>query len=101
MTLVNAPKSPYYGESHAAFRDSLRRFVEREIAPFVDEWDEAGTFPRELYGKAADVGLIGLGFPSEYGGVPGDEFFSIIAAQELAHAGAGGVSAGLMSHTIG
>lgn len=94
-------KSPYYTESHEAFRTSLRRFVEHEIAPFVDEWDEAGGFPRELYRKAAAVGLLGLGFPEEFGGVPGDGFFSIIASQELARAGSGGVSASLMSHTIG
>ena len=94
-------KSPYYTESHEAFRSSLRRFVEQEIAPFVDEWDEAGGFPRELYRKAAAVGLLGLGFPEEFGGVPGDGFFSIIASQELARAGSGGVSASLMSHTIG
>ncbi len=100
--LANAPrKSPYYTDSHEAFRASLRRFVGLEIAPFVDEWDEAGGFPRELYRKAAQVGLIGLGFPEEFGGIPGDEFFSIVAAQELARAGSGGVSASLMSHTIG
>jgi acyl-CoA dehydrogenase len=100
--LANAPiRSAYYSESHEAFRASLRRFVEREIAPFVDEWDEAGRFPRELYRRAADVGLLGIGFPEEFGGVPGDEFFSIIAVQELARAACGGVSAGLMSHTIG
>jgi acyl-CoA dehydrogenase len=100
--LANAPrKSPYYTDSHEAFRASLRRFVGLEIAPFVDEWDEAGGFPRELYRKAAEVGLIGLGFPKEFGGIPGDEFFSIVAAQELARAGSGGVSASLMSHTIG
>jgi acyl-CoA dehydrogenase len=94
-------KSPYYTESHEAFRTSVRRFVEQEIAPFVDEWDEAGGFPRELYRKAAAVGLLGLGFPEEFGGVPGDGFFSIVASQELARAGSGGVSASLMSHTIG
>src|ERR1700728_957878 len=100
--LANAPrKSPYYTDSHEAFRASLRRFVEREIGPFVDEWDEAGGFPRELYRKAAAVGLLGLGFPEEFGGTPGDAFLSIIAAQELARAGSGGVAASLMSHTIG
>jgi acyl-CoA dehydrogenase len=99
---ASAPnKSPYYTQSHEAFRASLRRFVEREIAPFVDEWDEAGTFPRTLYRKAAEIGLLGLGFPEEYGGVPGDAFLSIIAAQELARSASGGVSASLMSHTIG
>jgi acyl-CoA dehydrogenase len=93
--------SPYYTEAHEAFRASLRRFVEREIKPHVTTWDEAGTFPRELYAKAADVGLIGLGFPAEYGGTPCDQFMRIVASQELARAGSGGVSASLMSHTIG
>jgi acyl-CoA dehydrogenase len=101
MNLPNRPQSPYYSEQHEAFRATMRRFVDKEIAPFVDEWDEAGGFPKELYRKAADVGLLGLGFPEEYGGLPTDRFFSIIASQELARAGAGGVSASLMSHTIG
>ncbi len=95
------PRSPYYTADHEAFRDSVSRFVAREIAPNVDAWDEAETFPRELYRKAAAVGLIGLGFPEEYGGVPGDPFHRIVASQELARAGSGGVSASLMSHSIG
>ena len=83
---MEAP-SPYYTDSHEAFRASMRRFVAREIAPHVDAWDEAGGFPRDLYRKAAEVGLLGLGFPPEYGGVEGDLFHAIIAAQELALAG--------------
>lgn len=94
-------KSPYYTADHEAFRDQLRRFVTKEIAPFVDQWDEAGEFPRELYKKAAAVGLLGLNFPEEYGGVPADRFYAVIAGQELARAGSGGVAASLMSHTIG
>jgi acyl-CoA dehydrogenase len=95
------PKSPFYTPEHEAFRLTMRRWVEREIAPFVDAWDEAGEFPRDLYRKAAQVGLLGLGYPEEYGGTPGDLFFRIVASQELARAGSGGVSAGLGSHTIG
>lgn len=94
-------KSPYYTADHEAFRDQLRRFVAKEIAPFVDQWDEAGEFPRALYKAAAGVGLLGLNFPEEYGGVPGDRFYAVIAGQELARAGSGGVAASLMSHTIG
>jgi len=94
-------KSLYYDESHEAFRETVRRFVDKEIAPFVDAWDEAGGFPRELYKKAADVGILGLGYPEEYGGSPCDQFHRIVLSQELARAGAGGVSASLMSHTIG
>src|SRR5689334_11247541 len=64
------PLSPFYTGDHEAFRDVMRRFVAREIEPYASEWDEAGEFPRSLYVKAAEVGLLGLGFPEEYGGVP-------------------------------
>lgn len=93
--------SPFYTAEHEAFRDSVRAFVRKEIEPFVTEWDEASTFPRELYKKAADIGLIPLGYPEEYGGIEADLFYMIIAAQELAMAGCGGLSASLMSHGIG
>jgi len=94
-------RSPYYTADHEAFRDQLRRFVAKEIAPYVDQWDEVGEFPRELYRKAAGVGLLGLNFPEEFGGVPADRFYAVILGQELARAGSGGVAASLMSHTIG
>jgi acyl-CoA dehydrogenase len=93
--------SPFYTAEHEAFRQVMRRFVEKEIEPYAHEWDEAGEFPRALYGKAADIGLLGLGFPEEFGGSPTDQFMKIVASQELARAGAGGISASLMSHTIG
>ena len=95
------PASPFLTPEHEAFRAMLRRFVTTEIEPFAAQWDEAGEFPRELYLKAASIGLLGLGFPEEYGGTPCDRFISMIAAQELARAGCGGVAASLKSHTIG
>lgn len=99
MTMLGA--SPYYTADHEAFRDQLRRFVAKEITPYADQWDEAGEFPRALYGQAADIGLLQLNFPEAYGGIPADRFYAIIASQELARAGSGGVVASLMSHTIG
>src|SRR5882672_8386709 len=94
-------QNPFYTPEHWAFRDVMRCFVTREIEPYAHEWDEAGEFPRELYAKASEFGLLGLGFPEEFGGVPADQFMKIVASQELARAGAGGVSASLMSHSIG
>jgi acyl-CoA dehydrogenase len=92
----------YYSPEHLALRESVRRFVAAEITPHVAAWDEAGGFPRELYRKAAEVGLLGIGFPEEFGGMPGvDYFHRLIASIELAQAGSGGVAASLMSHTIG
>src|ERR1700751_3714791 len=94
-------KSPFYTAEHEAWRAVVRRFVENEIEPYAQEWEEAGKPPREFYQKAATIGLLGLGFPEEYGGTPADQFMKIVTSQELARAGAGGVNARLMSHTIG
>lgn len=94
------PLPHYFSEEHEQFRSMLRDFVSREIAPFVNEWDEAETFPRSLYKRAADIGLLGLGYPEEHGGTPADVFFHIVAAEEFARTGCGGVMASLNSHTI-
>ncbi|MBX3600718.1 MAG: acyl-CoA dehydrogenase family protein [Rubrivivax sp.] len=96
--IFELPAAPHrFGPEHEAFRAALRSFVEREITPFAAEWDEAGTFPRELYRKAAEVGLLGLGYPEDLGGAPADALFSVIAAEEIARAGSGGVQASLGS----
>jgi acyl-CoA dehydrogenase len=92
---------PAITEEHEAYRETARRFVEREILPHAAAWDEAGTFPRDLYRKAAAAGLFGAGYPEEYGGTPADYFFRIVSAEEFARAGVGGLSASLFSHTIG
>ena len=86
---------------HELFRDSVRAFVAREIAPHVDAWDEAETFPRELYARAAQVGLLGIGYPEAYGGTPADGWYRLIATEEIARAGSGGLMASLFSHNIG
>ena len=101
MTKSTQAGSPFYTADHIAFRDVVRRFVEKEIEPNAHAWDEAGEFPRVLYEKAAAIGLLGLGFPEQYGGTDVDRFMWIVAVQELARAGAGGVSASLKSNSIG
>jgi len=76
---VNTLRSPFLSADHLEWQDTLRRWVAREITPFVNEWDEAESFPRDLYRKAAEIGLLGLGYPEEYGGVPADRFMAVIA----------------------
>ncbi|GJL93292.1 acyl-CoA dehydrogenase family protein [Hyphococcus sp.] len=95
--------SPHLNDSHEAWRKSVRAFVDREIIDHVADWDEAGAFPRELHNTAAAAGLIGLGYPEDFGGVSDgvDIFHSLIASEELARAGSGGLVAGLMTHGIG
>jgi acyl-CoA dehydrogenase len=102
LPAVHRARSPYYTEEHEAWRRTLRRWVDAEIAPFVNEWDEAETFPRELYRKASEIGLLRIGFPDEYGGIPDkDPFLTIISTEELNRPACGGLAASLMSHSIG
>ena len=91
----------YFSAEHADYRAAMRDFVAREITPFVHEWDEAETFPRDLYQRIARLGVLGIGYPEALGGTPADLFFHIITAEEMARSGSGGVSASLLSHTIG
>uniref|UniRef100_A0A7S4M790 Cytochrome b5 heme-binding domain-containing protein n=1 Tax=Vannella robusta TaxID=1487602 RepID=A0A7S4M790_9EUKA len=87
-------KSPYYNESHAKFRETVRSFVETEIMPYTHEWDEAGTFPPELHEKAYRAGIYGAIWPEEYGGTPPkdfDAFHDLILIDELSRCAAGGV----------
>lgn len=95
-------RSPYYNDSHHEWSDTVRRFVEREISPHIDAWERAGMLPRELYRKAADVGILGLGFPEEYGGTTEgiDRFHGLVTGVELAEVGAGGLLASLMIHGV-
>jgi acyl-CoA dehydrogenase/citronellyl-CoA dehydrogenase len=62
---------PFTGE-HEELRATIRRWVEREVAPHVAEWDEAGEFPRSLYERAGELGFLGLKYPVELGGQGGD-----------------------------
>ena len=82
------------------FRQLCRKFTETEIIPYAHEWEEAGIFPRALYKKAAQVGILGAGYPEEYGGSGGDRLFSLTAAEELLWGGSTGVVVGLQSSGI-
>ena len=93
--------SPYYTDDHEAWRETVRRFVEKEIEPHVEAWENAERLPLELYRKAGEIGLIAAHHPIAAGGAMADHFYMIIAGQEVARAGSGGVAASLGSHAIG
>lgn len=101
--------SPYYNDSHKRVRAAMREFVEREIAPFCHQWDEAKTFPKDLFAKCYKAGFLGsaAGVPwnTEFCGdniVAGvkpeeyDAFHSFIIIDELSRCGSGGVLWGLL-----
>ncbi|PHH43389.1 acyl-CoA dehydrogenase family protein [Pseudomonas putida] len=92
----------YFDPSHQMVRDSVRRFVEREILPDINAWEEAESFPRELYQKAGAAGILGIGYPEALGGShEGDVFAKVAASEELMRCGSGGLVAGLGSLDIG
>lgn len=90
----------YFTEEHQIFRASVRKFVEREIKPHIDRWEDEELFPIELYGKMADAGLLGIGYPEAYGGVPCDKFMHIAFTEEMIRSGSVGLASGLGSHSI-
>ena len=96
-------RSPFYDESHEAVAQSVRKFVEREVMPNIDAWEDARELPRALHKKAAEAGILGLGYPEEYGGHSEgfDIFHSLTQSDEMARPGAGGLGASLMTHGIG
>ena len=82
--------------------DMVRRFASEQIAPHVTEWDEAGEFPRSLYQQAAELGLLGIGYPEEWGGTPASHSLrSALWISLCRHGASGGVLASLLSHNIG
>ncbi len=94
-------KNPFENEQRAAFRETLRNFVDVEIRPHVNEWDEAGDFPWELHEKTGALGVFGFGIDEKYGGLGFDDCFMRAAyGEEFAKCGATGVFAGLSGRTI-
>ena len=93
----------YYTDSHEEWADTVKKFVNKEIAPHIDQWEDDELLPLELFKKAGDVGILGLGFPEEYGGISEgiDHFHNNVTGFELASVGAGGLQAGLLVFTVG
>ncbi len=95
------PELSYFDDTHHMVRDTVRSFVQREILPYVNDWEEAGEFPRELYKKAADAGILGIGAPEKWGGSGEDVFMKVAACEEMVRCTSGGVGASLGSLDIG
>ncbi len=97
------PRTPGLREDHNQWRQTLRDFVDKHIAPHIEAWSDAGTFPDSLYEDAARNGLLGFGFPQELGGwsTDVDLYHRIIFAEELHRLGSGVVFADLATHWIG
>ena len=81
-----------FTKAHQLFRETVRRFVDQDINPYIDAWEEAQIFPaHELFKKAGDLGLLGLSYPVEYGGMGGDYWYNLAMSEELARVRGGAI----------
>ncbi len=91
----------YWSDEQEALRASARTFVQREVMPHLQGWEDAGELPRELHVAAARQGFLGVGFPEEVGGSGGGLLDSVCLTEAMMEAGAsGGLMASLMTHGI-
>ena len=89
----------YFRDEHQLFRSAVRRFVEEEIVPNVDEWEERGEIPRSLFRQLGELGFLGVEYPPEYGGGGADFWMTVVLAEEMARCRAGGVAFSVIVHT--
>jgi len=87
-----------FTDDHDQLRESIRRFVIRELQPHAEEWEET-TFPDWVFERMGELGFLGLDKPEEYGGQGGDYYTSLVLAEEMAHAHCGGLAMGVAVQT--
>ena len=87
-----------FTDEHEQLRESIRRFVVKELQPHAEEWEET-TFPDWVFARMGELGFLGLDKPEAYGGQGGDYYTSLVLAEEIVHAHSGGLAMGLAVHT--
>ncbi len=89
-----------FNADHEAFRDSFRRFMDKEIAPYHEAWEEQGYVDREVWRKAGENGFLCATMPEAYGGAEADKLYSVVQMEELARGGFSGIGYGLHSEIV-
>ena len=89
-----------FNADHEAFRDSFRRFMDKEIAPYHEAWEEQGYVDREVWNKAGDNGFLCMTQPEVYGGANADKLYSVVQMEELARGGFSGIGYGLHTEIV-
>jgi acyl-CoA dehydrogenase len=90
--------TPPFTDEHEELRTSIRGFIDRELAPHSQRWEEEEWFPDEVFPKLAAQGLLGLKYPTELGGQGGDYLHEAVMCEEMARIGSGGTAAGIGAH---
>jgi acyl-CoA dehydrogenase len=92
------PRSHLFGPEHEEFRGTVRRFIDKEIRPNVDRWEQAQQFPRDLFRRFGALDLLGLKYQEKYGGTNAGVIYEAVLFEELGRCGSGGVAAGIGAH---
>src|SRR5258708_15704796 len=80
----------YFTDAHEELRLHIRKFLEKEVQPHLEEWEEK-TFPNSIFQRFGELGFLGLRYPPEYGGQGGDYFSAVVLSEEMAKTGCGGL----------
>ena len=92
-------RSPFFSEDHEMLRDQVRRFVEQEIKPNGEAWEQQGFVPREVLRRMGSLGFFGIRYPEIYGGSNLDTLGSVVLAEELGRSTFSGVAITALVHT--
>lgn len=88
----------YFTEEHEHFRQEFRKFLDRDMVPNIDKWEEERFIPREVYKQFGEMGYFGLGMPEKYGGLDLDFFYQVVMLEEMPRVNSGGFTASIMAH---
>lgn len=89
----------YFTEEHNYFRQTFRDFLQKEVAPHIDKWEETGTIDRFIWKKMGEMGYFGISYPEKYGGLDLDIFYMVIFLEEMQRVNSGGFAAAMWAHT--
>ena len=88
----------YFNPEHELFRQTVRDFVQKEIGPHVNQWEEEEKLPREVFKRMGELGFLGINFPESLGGTNNDFWYTVVYLEELAKATFAGLSAAVSVH---
>ena len=86
-------KNYYFNEEHELFRQGLRDFLNKEVVPNIEKWEEEQRIPKEIFKKFGDMGYLGLNYPEKYGGIDADFFYAVVFTEEISKVFSGGFMA--------
>ena len=90
--------SAYFSEEHDLFRASLKDFLQKEVVPYIEQWEKSGTIDRFIWKKFGEMGFLGISYPEVYGGLNLDLFYMMILLEELQKIKSSGFAAAIWAH---